>query len=261
MAYKFLTVTRDGPITTFTINRPEVLNALHPPGNFEGHEALNAFARDPEQWVGIITGAGDRAFCAGNDLKFQASGGDVMAQPDTGMLGVTRRYDLQKPLIAAVNGLAMGGGFELALGCDIIIAAEHAVFALPEPRVGLAALGGGLHRLPRAIGVKRAMDMILTARRVSAEEGLEFGFVNQVVSASDLLPAAKRYAHLIMECSPMAVRASKATVYEGLDEPTLRAALENQMNYTAMRSLLESRDWIEGPAAFAAKRPPKWTSS
>ena len=142
-------VERDGPITTVTLNRPEVMNALHSPAHFELGEVFDAFAADPEQWVAIVTGAGERAFSAGNDLKHQAGGGK-MGSPPSGFAGLTTRFDLTKPLIAAVNGVAMGGGFEIALACDIIIASENAVFALPEPRVGLAALAGGLHRLPRA---------------------------------------------------------------------------------------------------------------
>ena len=138
MAYEFIKVDRDGPVTTFTLNRPDVMNAMHSPAHFEMDDAVNAFAADPEQWVGIVTGAGERAFSAGNDLKHQASGGK-MGSPPSGFAGLTSRFDLTKPLIAAVNGVAMGGGFEIALACDIIIASESAVFALPEPRVGLAA--------------------------------------------------------------------------------------------------------------------------
>ena len=149
MAYKYAAVEKDGPVTTVTLNRPEVMNALHSPTHFELDEVFNAFAADDSQWVAIVTGAGERAFSAGNDLKHQASGGK-MGSPPSGFAGLTSRFDLNKPLIAAVNGVAMGGGFEIALACDLIIASENAVFALPEPRVGLAALAGGLHRLPRA---------------------------------------------------------------------------------------------------------------
>ena len=257
MAYQFITVDRDGPITTITLNRPDVMNALHSPSHFEMDTALNKFAADPDQWVGIITGAGDRAFSAGNDLKWQATGGE-MRSPPSGFAGLTSRFDLTKPLIAAVNGVAMGGGFEIALACDLIIAAEGAVFALPEPRVGLAALAGGLHRLPRAIGVKRAMGMILTARRVSAHEGLDLGFVNEVTSKEDLLPTAKRWAGLIGECSPMSIRASKAAVMRGLDEPSLEAAIRGQNRYEPVAALFRSEDFIEGPRAFSQKRPPQW---
>jgi enoyl-CoA hydratase/carnithine racemase len=125
--------------------------------------------------------------------------------------------------------------------------------------VGLAALAGGLHRLPRAIGVKRAMGMILTARRVSAEEGLELGFVNEVAAPAGLLPAARRLAGQIGECSPMSIRASKQAVMQGLDEPSLEAAIRGQSRYPAVAALFRSQDLIEGPRAFAEKRAPVWT--
>lgn len=257
MAYEFIKVGRDGPITTFTLNRPEVMNAMHSPAHFEMHEALDAFAADPDQWVGIVTGAGDRAFSAGNDLKHQAGGGK-MGSPPSGFAGLTSRFDLTKPLIAAVNGVAMGGGFEIALACDIIVASENAVFALPEPRVGLAALAGGLHRLPRAIGTKRAMGMILTARRVAAAEGKELGFVHEVTAPQDLIRTANDLAKSICELGPMSIRASKQAVYQGLDEPSLEAALKGQNKYPAVAALYASEDFKEGPLAFAQKRPPQW---
>ena len=255
--HKFITVEHDGPITTITLNRPEVMNALHSPMHFEMDDALNTFAADPKQWVAIITGAGERAFSAGNDLKWQASGGE-MRSPASGFAGLTGRFDLTKPLIAAVNGVAMGGGFEIALACDLIVASQTAVFALPEPRVGLAALAGGLHRLPRAIGLKRAMGMILTARRVSAAEGLEMGFVHEVVAPADLMGAARSLAATICELGPLSVRASKAAVFRGLDEPTLEAALKGQMRYPEIAELFKSEDFVEGPLAFSQKRAPAW---
>jgi crotonobetainyl-CoA hydratase len=257
MSYRFIIVERQGPVTIFTLNRPEVMNAVHSPMHFEMDGALNAFAADPGQWVGIVTGAGERAFSAGNDLKWQAAGGE-MKSPPSGFAGLTLRFDLDKPLIAAVNGVAMGGGFEIALACDLILASENALFALPEPRVGLAALAGGLHRLPRAIGVKRAMGMILSARRVSAEEGRDLGFVHEVTTPEGLMPAAYRLASQIGECSPMSIRASKEAVMRGLDEPSLEAAIRGQGGYPAVKALFRSDDFIEGPRAFAEKRSPNW---
>jgi enoyl-CoA hydratase/carnithine racemase len=250
-------VERQGPLTIVTINRPDVMNALHPPANHELHEVFDAFAQDASQWVAIITGAGEKAFSAGNDLKYQAMGGK-MSVPSSGFAGLTSRYDLNKPVIAAVNGLAMGGGFEIALACDLIVAADTASFALPEPRVGLAALAGGLHRLPREIGLKKALGMILTGRRVSAAEGKELGFVNEVVPASELIAAAKRWAEQILALSPMSIRASKEAVYRGLTEPSVAAAMEAQRTYPAVQSMFKSADFIEGPMAFAQKRPPQW---
>ncbi|WP_312162858.1 enoyl-CoA hydratase-related protein [Phenylobacterium sp.] len=257
MAYEFIRVDREGPLTIFTLNRPEVMNALHSPAHFELDDAFNAFAADPDQWVGVVTGAGERAFSAGNDLKHQATGGE-MKSPPSGFAGLTSRFDLTKPLIAAVNGVAMGGGFEIALACDLIVAADTATFALPEPRVGLAALAGGLHRLPRMIGQKQALGMILTGRRVSAAEGQALGFVNEVVPAADLMAAARRWAGQICELSPMSIRASKEAVYRGLDEPSLEAAIKGQNRYPAVAALFKSEDFVEGPMAFAQKRAPAW---
>ncbi|MFH6787024.1 MULTISPECIES: enoyl-CoA hydratase-related protein [Methylobacterium] len=253
-SYEFVTVTREDRVTVLTINRPAAYNALNAAAHEEMAAAFDAFAADDEQWVAIVTGAG-KAFCAGQDLKQQAAGGGLVT-PRSGFGGLTGRLDLTKPVIAAVNGVAMGGGFELALACDIIVASSAASFALPEPKVGLAALAGGMQRLPRAIGLKRAMGLMLTGRRVSAQAGFDLGFVNEVVEG-DPLPAARAWAAEILACSPMSVRATKEAVLRGL-EGSLEQALAEQWHYPAMREMLESEDAVEGPAAFAAKRPPVW---
>ena len=252
---EFCRVEKEGRLTIVTIERPDVMNALHPPGNFELAEAFDDFATDPEQWVAIITGAGDRAFSAGNDLKYQASGGK-MGGPKSGFAGLTARFDNSKPVIAAVNGLAMGGGFEIALACDLIIASENAIFALPEPRVGLAALAGGIHRLPREIGMKQAMGMLLTGRRVPAAEGQQLGFVNEVVPKGQALTAAKQWAAQILECAPISVRASKEAAMQGLAAESLEAAIKGR--YDQIAALYASEDFIEGPRAFSEKRAPNW---
>jgi enoyl-CoA hydratase/carnithine racemase len=254
---KHIVVERKGPITLLTLSRPEVMNALNTDAHFELHDAFNAFAGDPDQWVAIVTGAGAKAFCAGHDLKTQASG-THRGTPPSGFGGLTMRFDLTKPVIAAVNGVAMGGGFEIALACDLIIASETAIFALPEPKVGLAALAGGLHRLPRQVGLKRAMGMILTARRVSAREGYELGFVNEVVPPDGLMAAAERWGEAICQNSPMSIRASKEGVHKGL-AVSLQQAMAEQSEYPAIRAMVASQDYIEGPRAFAEKRPPRWT--
>jgi crotonobetainyl-CoA hydratase len=255
MAHQFCTVQDEGRLRVVTLNRPEVLNALHADANDELSAVWDEFAARDDLWVGIITGAGGRAFSAGNDLKVQASGKRRPNGP-RGFAGLSHRFDLDKPLIAAVNGVAMGGGFETALACDIIIAAENAVFALPEPRVGLVAGAGGVHRLPRIIGMKNAMSMILTGRRVSAGVGLELGFVAEVVPEGRALEAAKRWAGLILECSPKAVRASKQAAYRGMDEMKLETAMRTV--YPAQQENMDSQDYIEGPKAFAEKRKPNW---
>jgi enoyl-CoA hydratase/carnithine racemase len=256
VTYEFVQLKHSGHVTVVTLNRPNVMNALHKPAHFELHDVFNDFAADPDQWVAIVTGAGDRAFCAGNDLKWQAAGGE-RGWNSSGFAGLTLRFHCDKPIIAAVNGVAMGGGFEIALACDLIIAAENATFALPEPRVGLAALAGGLQRLPRQIGLKRAMGMILTGRHVSAREGFELGFVNEVVPQGQALSAAERWADQICQNSPMSIRASKQAVMEGLNVP-LPEAMVVQREYPAVRDMTESADYIEGPKAFAEKRPPHW---
>src|ERR1700677_5154004 len=255
MTYRYCIVEDEGPVRIVTLNRPEVLNALQAAANAELASVWDDFAARDDLWVGIVTGAGTRAFSAGNDLKVQAAGKRRPNGP-RGFAGLCHRFDLDKPLIAAVNGVAMGGGFETALACDIIIAAENAVFALPEPRVGLIAGGGGVHRLPRSIPIKKAMGMILTGRRVPAREGFELGFVTEVVPEGQALQAAKRWAAMILECSPKAVRASKQASYHGLDEPTLEQAMRTI--YPAQRENMESEDYIEGPKAFAEKRKPNW---
>lgn len=253
---EYSTSERNGHLFTITINRPEVMNALHAPAHAELSKLFDEFHEDPDLWVAIITGAGDRAFSAGNDLKYQAAGGDRSAMPDTGFGGMTSRWNLDKPVIAAVNGVAMGGGFELALACDLIIASDNARFALPEPKVGLAALAGGVHRLPRQIGLKRAMGMMLTARHVSAAEGLELGFVNEVTTQDQLMERVMAWAALILECSPMSIRATKQAAMSGLDEASIKAAYERP--YEAVTALRQSEDFIEGPLAFSEKRAPNW---
>ena len=257
---EFTKVDVDGHILTVTINRPDVMNAVHPMVSEEMSAIFDAFAADPELWVGIVTGAGDRAFSAGNDLKYHAqlqAAGKRLTWPSSGFAGLTNRHDLDKPLIAAVNGVAMGGGFEIALACDIIIASDKARFALPEPRVGLAAGAGGMQRLARQIPLKKAMGMMLTGRHVPAAEGYELGFVTAVVPHDDLMKEARRWADQILECSPMSIRATKQVVTRSLDNPVLEPSMKNA-RYPAYVALQNSEDIVEGPKAFSEKRKPNW---
>jgi crotonobetainyl-CoA hydratase len=252
---QFCKSERTGHVLIVTIDRPERMNALHSPAHYELSKIFGDFESDPDLWVAILTGAGDRAFSAGNDLKWQAEGG-TRDRPATGFGGITFRFDRTKPLIAAVNGIAMGGGFELALAADIIIAAENAVFALPEPLVGLAAMAGGLVRLPRQIPMKQAMGMILTGRRVPAEEGYRLGFVTEVVPEGQALAAAKRWAADIEKCSPLSIRASMEVVRDGMRHASVADAINT--DYPAITRMRESEDFVEGPKAFAEKRKPNW---
>jgi enoyl-CoA hydratase/carnithine racemase len=252
--YRFCTVEDDGRVRIVTINRPEVLNALHSEAHWELDRVWNEFSADPNLWVGIITGAGERAFSAGNDLKVQAAGRRG-PRPATGFAGLTSRFDLDKPLIAAVNGVAMGGGFETALACDIIVAAEHARFALPEPRVGLVAGAGGMHRLPRQLPLKIAMGMMLTAKPIEARQALHYGLANEVVPQAQLMATAERWANEILECAPLAARGSKQAAMTGLELP-LADAIRGP--YSIIQAHMRSNDRLEGPRAFAEKRPPVW---
>ena len=251
---EFCRVELSAHVMTVTISRPERLNALHPPANAELGRVFDDFAANDDAWVAIITGEG-RGFCAGNDLRYQAEGGERVPMP-RGFGGLTSRFDLTKPIIAAVNGVCMGGGFEIALACDLIIAARGARFALPEATVGMAATAGGLQRLPREIGAKRALGMILTGRHVSADEGYELGFVTAVVPDADILSEANRWAQMICACAPLSIRASKEVVYRSFDTPSLEEAIRHR--YDSLEAMRASKDFIEGPRAFAEKRKPNW---
>jgi len=172
-----------------------------------------------------------------------------------GFAGITARFDITKPIIAAVNGFALGGGCEIALACDIIVAADHARLGLPEPRVGLMAGAGGVHRLPRHIPLKIAMGMILTGKHLSAAEAHRWGLVNEVVPLKDLMATAERWAGEIMECSPVSIQASKEAAMGGLGMSLEEAS---KHNFPGTVKLWKSKDAIEGPLAFAQKRKPQW---
>jgi enoyl-CoA hydratase/carnithine racemase len=260
MSYRFATYEKRGRIAYVTLNRPEVMNALHLEAHFELAAIWEDFRDDPDVWVAILTGAGERAFSAGNDLKATADrtadGGDVHgdARPPFGR--ITRDFDCPKPMIAAVNGVAVGGGLELALACDIIIAADHARLGLPEPRVGLFAGAGGIHRLARQLPFKVAMGLLLTGRLFGAEEAHRIGLVNQVVPLADLMATAERWAGEILECSPLSVRLTKESAFDGLQHSVDDALARD---HERVERLLASADFVEGPQAFSEKRRPQWT--
>ncbi len=260
MTYEFIQVEKDNHVTTVTINRPERMNAVHPYTAIEMHNAFNEFEADDDQWVAIITGKGEKAFSAGNDLKFQAEHGgekvrELRRQAPSGFGGLHKRTRCMKPLIAAVNGFALGGGFELALSCDLIIAASHASFGLPEPRVGLLAGAGGVHRLPRQIPYHIAMGVILAGKRLSAEEGHRYGLVNEVVESDKLMNTARDWANEILKGAPLSVQGSKEASVLGLGM-SLDHALDSLFPIQAR--LPETEDYVEGPRAFSEKRPPNW---
>ena len=258
MAYEFINYEKKGRIAYVTINRPDRLNALHPPANAEMHEAFCDFRDDPDVWVAIVTGTGERAFSAGNDLVYtsQNQGERDRPGPRAPFGGITTEFTCWKPIIAAVNGYALGGGLELAMACDIIIAADHAQLGLPEPRVGLIAGAGGVHRLPRHVPIKVAMGMMLTARRIPAQEAYRIGLVNEVVPLAEVMPTAERWANEILEAAPLSVRASKQMAMSGLDWPF---EIAFSRTYSELQKSVASQDRVEGPKAFAEKRKPNWT--
>ena len=259
-AYEHVIYEKRGHLAVVTLNRPERMNALDSHSHLELIDIFDDFAADPEAWVAIITGAGERAFCAGNDLKATAQAtadGAERVNAGSRFAAITRGYDCPKPLIAAVNGVAAGGGFEIALACDIVVAADSARFGLPEPRVGLIAGAGGIHRLSRQIPLKAAMGMLLTGRLVSAAEGLRLGFVNEVVPAGELMAAAGRWADGILECSPLLVQLTKEAARDGFGLPVDEAIARDWEE--RIPRMLASEDYREGPLAFAEKRKPAWT--
>jgi enoyl-CoA hydratase/carnithine racemase len=260
---EFCRVERDGPLLVVTLDRPEVRNALHRAATDELDRVWAAYESDPDLRVAILTGAGDTSFSAGYDMKEPAAAsadpkgsGYLAHRHPRGLGGLTLRDGMSKPLIAAVNGVALGGGLELAMACDIIVAADHAEFGFPEPRVGRMALEGGMHRLARSVPLKIAMGMLLTGRRIPAQEAYRIGLVNEVVPLADLLAAARRWAGEISQCAPLSVQATKEAVMAGLDL-SLGAAIA--LVPRTMARALVSEDQVEGVNAFLERRSPRWS--
>ena len=259
MSYKFIKVESQDYITIITLNRPEVLNAVSPAVSTELYHAWNDFRDDDSQRVVIITGAGDRAFSAGADLKAsaerRASGepaGDGMSYAGAGLLKGTHIY---KPMIAAVNGYAIGGGLELTLACDIRIASENASFGLSEVRWSLIASGGGLSYIMRNIPRAIAMKMILTGEHIDAQEAYRIGLINEVVPREKLMPRALEIARTIGDNGPLAVPTSKEAALRGMDVPLDASFL---LEDDLIRRVTRTEDNKEGPTAFTEKRKPKY---
>ena len=252
----------DGHVAQITLDRPESLNSLNPDLRWELSQHFDEVENNDDIWLAVVTGSGDRAFCAGADLKHRARERDATteqradwAQKNIETRSLTERWHFAKPVIARVNGFALGGGLELAMACDIIVAAEHAEFGLPEPRRGLIAGAVGVHRLPRQIGLKPAMGHLLTGRHMTAARAYELGLVNQVVSLDGLDLAVNGWIEDILRCAPLSVRATKEAAMRGLDM-ALPQAFYNEYEWERKRQ--QSADTLEGPRAFAEKREPRW---
>ncbi len=253
--YEYVLVRRDGHLLEVTINRPEVRNSLTPMANDELEHVFDCYFADDDLWAAILTGAGDKAFSAGNDLVYSASGKPVWV-PKNGFGGLTSRRHMPKPVIAAVNGYAMGGGCEIALACHLVVADATALFALSEVKVGLIAGAGGLIRLPRTIPPKTATEMILTGRRLTADEALGYGLVNRVTGPGQALDGARALAAEILDGSPTSVRISLQVMEETRGIPDVIDAVTRPS--TATDELMASEDAFEGVTAFAQKRRPVW---
>jgi crotonobetainyl-CoA hydratase len=251
----------DGAVLVITLDRPKA-NAIDVRTSQALHAAFDRLRREPGLRVAILTGAGERFFSAGWDLKAAAEGEGIAADHGPGgFAGLTEFFDLGKPVIAAVNGLALGGGFELVLAADLVVAAEHAEFALTEATLGLVPDAGGLLRLPSRVPRPIAMEFLLTGRRISAAEAARWGLVNQVVPASRLMQAAYELAHAVCASAPLSV----AAVLEIMRETEGASVAEGYQimrgGLPAYQRMLTSDDAREGVRAFAERRPPRWTGS
>lgn len=249
-----LEYTKEGKIAIFTLNRPDALNALDPDTLAEYYKALTDFRGDDDLWVGIVTGTGPKAFCAGADIKrtlpwMKANANAPWKQPPTTMRG----FQLWKPMIAAVNGLALGGGCELALSCDIRIASENASFGVPEVKLGLIPGWGGTARLPQVLPWAAAAEMLFTGKPLNAQDAYRLGLVNRVVPQAELMAAAKQMADTICENGPIAVRMAKKVMLES-KHASLDAGLNAELQ--GIDYLLNTKDYEEGSSAFLEKRKP-----
>ena len=243
-----------GRVEVLTIERPEVRNAINAGLAEELWDAFEQIEASPEVTAAILTGSGEQSFSAGADLKAMAYGDDSGTGRGLTVVQVCER-GLAKPLIAAVNGSCLAGGLELALTCDLIVAAEHATFGLPEPKRGLVAGAGGVTRLAPRIGLAAALELVLTGDAVDAQRALELGLINRVVPASEVMASAVELASRIGENAPVAVKIGKRLVRESLGRPEEEVW---RLNHAALREILATEDAKEGPLAFSQKRKPRW---
>lgn len=244
-------------VATVTLARPEVLNAVDRATESELQRVWVELEQDPDVRVIVLTGVGDRAFCVGADLKDPASSGlEYWASPRPGGFGgIAMRPSLNKPVIGRVNGYALGGGFEMVLGCDIVVACEEARFGLPEPLVGRMPLDGGMALLQRQIPFRQAMALLMTGQSISAQRAFEIGLINEVVPWAELDIAVGRWVEHVLACAPLSVQAIKQTVHEtAMLSPQHAKALRLPLLMTALQSL----DSEEGVRAFQQKRKAQW---
>src|SRR5580658_5431136 len=246
---------RRGNVEILTINRPEARNAINGAVSKAMSALLDELAEDPGCWVVVITGSGDKAFSAGMDLKAFSSGegGDIIGASG-GFAGITQRR-FPKPIIAAINGSALAGGFEIMLSCDLVVAADHATFGIPEAKRGLIAGAGGLIRMPKRLPIAIALELAMTGDTIDAARAFELGLVNRVVPSSVVIEEAVSLADRIAANAPLAVRYSKSVMKQAAE---VSEAEGWKINAEAVGVVFTSADAMEGPVAFAEKRPPNW---
>lgn len=245
---------RRGRVGLITLNRPEARNAVNGEVARGMEEALDTLENDPELWVGVVTATGS-VFCAGADLKEIAAGnGASLSTKRGGFAGIVRR-EREKPLIAAIPGTAVAGGCEIALACDLIVAAHETVFGLPEVKRSLVAAAGGLFRLPRAMGRAMALEMIMTGDPVPAARALELGMINGVVAADEVVAEAMKLADRICANAPVAVRESRKVALGAFEQDDESLWRESGRAFSVVA---KTEDFSEGPRAFVEKRSPEW---
>lgn len=250
----------DGHVARITLDRPAVLNALDAQAEEVLADVWRQIEADPQIYVAVLTGAGDRSFCTGADMSTAAVGRTGLeywsARNPDGFGGLSMRESLPVPVIARVNGYALGGGMEMVLGADIVVAADNAQFGLTEPRVGRLPLDGGIAQLVRRVPHTQAMGLLLTGRRVPAAEMYRMGLVNEVVPAAELDAAVDRWVADVLACAPTSIRAIKHMV---ATTSHLTARQAQSQRSVELMAALDSADSAEGLLAFQQKRPPQWT--
>ncbi len=249
-------------VARVTIDRPRVLNALTPAAEDELRDIWARIEGDRDVWVIVVTGAGERAFCVGADMSAQEAGETGLQywsrERPGGFGGLAIRRTLNVPVIAAVNGHAIGGGLEMLLGCDIAVAVEDARLGLSEPRVGRIPLDGGVFQLARQLPYRLAMSMLLTGKQISAAEACRYGLINEAVPRDGFPAAVQRWVDEVLACAPLSLRAIKEMV---LRTETLRVADATRMRFPTLVEALDSDDAAEGVRAFREKRKPMWRAS
>ena len=252
MNYKNIKTSINKHLLEIYINRPDKMNAINPETSMELKHIFEQFKSNDNLKVAILSGSGEKAFSAGNDLKHIRSDSD----PKVPFGGITSDYICYKPIIAAINGFALGGGLEIALSCDILIASDKSTFGFPEPKVGLFAGAGGAAKLAKLIPQKLALSLLLTGKLINSTEAKNIGLISEIVPAKDILNRAREIANEILKCSPLAISATKQIIYN--EYPTDYDPDDIEKKYSEVIKLRNSNHFNIGKKAFANKEDPAW---